>query len=471
MSRSVILLRNLGLNRPGLGRWSTRAAVRRQSSTPLSRGGLALVVNTALTGILGFGYWILAARLFSTYAVGVAGALVAATTLFSGIGQLNLSGMLMRFLPRVGPKSRRLVVGSYVFAAGLSAFIAAASLLFVRLFVSSASPLHVGLLESFSFILAVAAYAIFTIEDSVLIGLRRTVWVPAENGTFGLAKIVALLALAPIGSAFALYGAWMIPLVVLIPAVSAMLFCRFLPLARRGVPLGRRLRSRLVRFAVGDGAGGLFTQLWTYSLPTLITASLGASVNALFYTSFLFSSTIDQVAVNYASPLTVEGARTPGELETLIRQALKHIFAIILPTVMALILIGPWLLRAFGHKYVSAAPLLDMLLIACLPKAISTVYYAYCRVQRTTHRSAMMQAYVCSATLAAVAVLARPFGLIAVGLVIVAVQSSAGIISWWALHRKPGQVERNRSDKQGRHRRAYGKGLYLRAVKPSVTER
>src|SRR5690348_11536423 len=88
----------LNFGTPRLGLWTKRIAsiVRRQWSDPLSRGGLALLINTALTGVLGFGYWIMAAHLFSTYAVGVAGALVAATTLFSGIGQLNLSGMLMR---------------------------------------------------------------------------------------------------------------------------------------------------------------------------------------------------------------------------------------------------------------------------------------------------------------------------------------------------------------------------------------
>jgi hypothetical protein len=87
-----------------------RAAAKRQWSDPLSRGGLALMVNTAVTGILGYGYWIIAARLFSTYTVGIAGALASAATLFAGIGQLNLSGMLMRFLPTAGGKSRMLVL-------------------------------------------------------------------------------------------------------------------------------------------------------------------------------------------------------------------------------------------------------------------------------------------------------------------------------------------------------------------------
>ena len=116
----------LSLSTPRLRLWAyvIEYAARRQWADPLSRGGMALLVNTGLTGVLGFVYWIIAARLFSTRAVGVAGALVAAATLFSGIGQLNLSGMLMRFLPKAGGKSRRLVLMSYVFAASASALLA-----------------------------------------------------------------------------------------------------------------------------------------------------------------------------------------------------------------------------------------------------------------------------------------------------------------------------------------------------------
>jgi O-antigen/teichoic acid export membrane protein len=421
------------------------SAARRQWADPLSRGGLSLLINTGITGVLGFSYWIIAARLFSTYAVGVAGALVAATTLFSGLGQLNLSGMLMRFLPQAADKSRRLVSISYAFAAGVSALLAAVSLIVIRLVAAPSSALRLDLFQSAVFVLAVAATAIFTIQDNVLVGLRQAVWVPVENGAFGIAKIVALFILASVGTAFALFGAWMIPLVLTIPVISAVLFLRFLPPAPgpgRTAQLGRQVRHHLIRFAAFDATGGLFTQTWTYLLPVLITASLGARINALFFTSFLFSSTIDQVAANYASPLTVEGAHTPGEIPSLMRSTLRHIFGIILPAVAVLIVVCPWLLQAFGEKYVSAVPVLDLLLLACLPKAIATVYYAYCRIQRNTRRSAVMQGCVCVATLSAVLLVAHPFGLVGVALAILAVQSSAGAVSWWALRRGLGQQAR-----------------------------
>ena len=79
-----------------------------------------------------------------------------------------------------------------------------------------------------------------------------------------------------------------------------------------------------------------------YLLPIIITASLGAQVNALFFTSFLISTTMDQVAINFASSLTVEGSHTPGELPRLIRHALQRIFSIILPAIVSFIVISPW---------------------------------------------------------------------------------------------------------------------------------
>lgn len=442
--------------RPPIVRWRAgiRSAASQQWSSPLARGGLALLVNTGLTGILGFGYWIIAARLFSTYAVGIAGALVSATTLFAGLGQLNLSGMLMRFLPTVEGKSRRLVLVGYTYAACASALLAAASLVAIKIFASPKSPLRLDALESVAFVAAVAATAIFTIQDSVLIGLRRAVWVPAENGAFGVAKIAILFVLAPLGTAFALFSAWMIPLTLTIPVISAVLFWRFLPpraKRRREARLGRDTRSLIIRFTVGDATGGLFTQAWMYLLPVVITASLGASVNALYFTSFLFSSTIDQVAINYASPFTVEGAHFPDDLVALIRSTLRHIFVLIIPIVGILIIICPWLLHAFGNKYVAAVPVLRLLLIACIPKAISAVYYAYCRIQRTTYKSAIMQGYVCIAILSAVVLLAHRSGLVGIGVAIVVIQSSAALISWLSLRRGPRAIERSHA--QGRHRR------------------
>jgi O-antigen/teichoic acid export membrane protein len=366
----------------------------------------------------------------------------------------------MRFLPGAGAKSRRLVWVTYGFAAGASALLAAACLLGIRHFASPHSPLRLDAMQSLLFVGSVAATAIFVIQDSVLIAVRQPLWIPAENGTFGVAKIILLFVFAPVSTAFAVFGAWMIPLTLTIPVISAALFLWYLPRPerfgpgrlRRSLPFGRRARSKMIRFAAGDAFGGLFTQAWTYLPPVIITALLGAPVNALYYISFLFSSTIDQIAANYASPLTVEGAHVPAEIASLIRSTLRRIYLIVLPVVTVLVAGCPWLIQAFGARYAGAATPMRLLLLACLPKVMSTVYYAYCRIDRSTHKSAIMQGYVCVTTLAAVVVLARPFGLTGICLAVLAVQTSTGLYSAWALRRGPLRAG-DPALAPGRHRR------------------
>ena len=129
---------------------------------------------------------------------------------------------------------------------------------------------------------------------------------------------------------------------------------------------------------------------------------------------------------------------------------MRHIFVIIFPLVALLILICPWLLYAFGPKYVSGVLLLRLLLISCLPKAISAVFYALCRVERTTYKSAIMQGYICVATLSSTMFVAHKFGIVGIGISILLVQTSAGAAFALALRRELHNAEHHA---HGRHRR------------------
>ena len=57
------------------------------------------------------------------------------------------------------------------------------------------------------------AWAIFTLQDGVLIGMRSAPWVAIENGIFGVAKIALLLAFAVALPHLGIYISWMLPVV------------------------------------------------------------------------------------------------------------------------------------------------------------------------------------------------------------------------------------------------------------------
>jgi O-antigen/teichoic acid export membrane protein len=399
----------------------------------LSRGGLALLLNTVVTGSLGFVYWVLAARQFSTAAVGTAGALVSATALFASLGQLNLTGLVMRYLPTAGNRSGGLVLRVYLVSVALAFGVASVSLLLVDAVGSADSVLRLSGWEAFVFLASVVATVIFTLQDSVLIALRKATWVPVENGLFGVAKIALLGTMAAAGTAFALYGAWMIPLALTIPVVSLALWV----LIRRRSHSGGGLppRAVLVRFAATDAAGGLFTQGWTYLLPVIVASRLGPSQNALFYAAFLFSSTIDQIAANFASSLTVEGAHSPAAIRRLARQALWHSLRLTVPVVVVMLIAAPWLLELFGPQYEDAVTVMRLLLLACIPKVLTLTYYAVCRVEGRTHRSSSVQFVVFLIAVGGTFLVSDGHGVAAVGGVVLAAQLVAAGIAVVAFRR------------------------------------
>ncbi len=391
-------------------------------ANPVSRSGLLLLVNTIVTGVFGLLYWVLAARLYPQSAVGRAGALVSASTLLSGVGQLNLSGMLMRFLPQARERSRQLVWVTYGVACSSALALTAVGGVGVWLLTSGSSALRLSPLVAVLFAASVAATVVFTLQDSVLIAVGKTEWVPAENGAFGVAKIVLLVAFASLASWGAIFASWMLPLAATIPLMTWLLV-RFLPRRADGKlpPLREGTKRQITRFVFGDATAGTFTQTWTYLLPVLVTVKLGAESDALFYTAFLFSSTLDQVASNFSSALVVAGAHDPDALGELVRATLRRTYLILVPSVLFFVALAPFIVRVYGVHYAAAADTLRILALACLPKALLLVYYGVCRVKRQTHRSAAMQGAACIAILGGAAIVSSR-GLNAIAVVVLAVQ-------------------------------------------------
>src|SRR5512144_1467936 len=80
---------------------------------PLFQNGYALVASSATSAGLGFLFWIVAARFYSTQIVGLNSALISAMLFLSGISQLSLNSVLIRFVPHPGTETRSLVTYSY----------------------------------------------------------------------------------------------------------------------------------------------------------------------------------------------------------------------------------------------------------------------------------------------------------------------------------------------------------------------
>ncbi|HET8680932.1 MAG TPA: hypothetical protein VFM54_03505, partial [Micromonosporaceae bacterium] len=165
---------------------------------PLYTNVYALTLNTVVSSVLGIGYWVLAARLYSPQELGTGAAIISTMTLLSMLSQLNLNSALARFLPAAGRRGGALIGYAYAASCGMALLLGAGFLVLApgvadRVGLGSAGPLLAA-----GFVVAVAAWGVFTLQDSVLTALRGAVWVPVENAAFGVAKVVLLVALAAV---------------------------------------------------------------------------------------------------------------------------------------------------------------------------------------------------------------------------------------------------------------------------------
>jgi O-antigen/teichoic acid export membrane protein len=369
------------------------ARLLRHVRTPLFGNAYALTLNTAITTTLGSGYWVLAARFYSPRELGIGAAAVSTMMFLGNLSQLNLNAGLARFLPESGASGGRLIGYAYGASSLLAILISVIFVLVAPLVSDRLAFLTSNPLLAILFCLSVAAWCIFTLQDSVLTALRGAVWVPVENAAFGIAKVVLLVALAGTLGGFGVFVSWNLPVVVALVPVNLLVFRLLLPRLRSlrasRLPDWRVLR----RFVALDYIGYLFMQAGSNVLPLLVTARLGAVANGRFYVAYAVGGALELVAYNFGMSLTIESSRDQSRLALYTRQILRRGLLLFTPGVILLCLGAPLLLAAFGKEYAHASLMvLRLLVLAVLPKLLIAIFVAVCRVRKRVDRIIVVQA-------------------------------------------------------------------------------
>jgi O-antigen/teichoic acid export membrane protein len=369
--------------------WPLLVALR----TPLYRNALALVINSGVTSLIGVAYWTLAARLTTPDVVGLNAALISAMVALATLSHLGLEGALGGFLPRAGAATGLLVKRAYALAAVLAVAFATA-------FVVTA-PRVSAQLEGLSrpdvaalFVGAVLIWSLFALQDSVLTGLRRAVWIPLENILYSAIKLVLVLVLARRLAGYGILVSWIVPAALALVPVSLAIFKVFIPahLRAHGTETGRGT-DLFSRFVAGDGLGILLAQVHTALLPILVVELAGARAGGRFYIAWMLVQALDLVAVNVGMSLTVEGAHTQDELPSMFRRILLRTLMLVGLMVGLGILAAPLVLTVFGTGYASASvgPL-RLLLLGSFFRVFITLAVCAARAERRPSRIVALQA-------------------------------------------------------------------------------
>jgi O-antigen/teichoic acid export membrane protein len=342
----------------------------------------SLMATTALTSLLGFAYWWVAARTAPAAAVGQASAAVSAMTLIGTIGMFGMGTMLISDLPKLTGRSWDListcllVSGSAATAGGLG-YVALAHFAVPGLQDALGSPSVTALL-----VFGIALNAMTLVLDEALVGLLAGPMQLIRNAYFSVIKLALLagLALLPLTvTGGQLLLTWVSGAVLSVALLSAAL-------RRRGMIDSVRPRLALLR---GRGAQtfdhnllNLATYLPRAALPLVVTAVLSAEANAAFYTAFMVLSFLAMVPGNVALTLFAVASGDRDALRSKVRMGLLLCLGLGLPASIGVALFSDTIMSIFGESYArSAGAAMSILALTYLPFVFHHFFLAISRVQ------------------------------------------------------------------------------------------
>ncbi|WHM31399.1 lipopolysaccharide biosynthesis protein [Streptomyces sp. BPPL-273] len=385
-------------------------------SDSLFKNAYFLMLSTGVSAVLGLGFWLVAARYYSEEAVGQGSAAIAAMRLLASITATTMIGAVVRFVPRAGRATGTLVWRAYAASSVVVAVAAVVFLLTLDLWGPSYAPLGTAA-TGVLFVLACVAWALLTLQDGVLTGLRRAEWVPAGNAVFSVGKLILLALFATSLPVLGIFVSWAVAIAFSTLPLGWLIFRRLIPRqaeADRDVepPKAREMG----RFLAGDSLGALFSLAMINLLPVMVAVNFSAAQNGYFYVAYTVGGTMEFMAINMASSLTAHASHDPRRLADGIRGALRRMTVLLVPVVLFLVVFAPQILAPFDEDYAEhGSTVLRLLAVGALPRIVVELYIGVLRVQGRTGVLAAVQGTMCVLVLGSAAVLFTPAGISGAG--------------------------------------------------------
>jgi hypothetical protein len=355
----------------------------------LGRDTLAMASSVVILTFAGFAFWVVAGHRLSPSQLAETNAVVSVGMFLAGVAQLNFVTSLPAVLPRAGAHALRLLLRSYAIAAAFAGILAAGLQVVAARYPSIP---HVHGRAGVLFVVGVALWTVFSIQDSALAASGLAPVVPIENSLYSASRIVALvLLLTALAPDVAAVASWFLPTILFIVPVNALLArrsnSRVSQSAHRAASQSDDTPRPPDRLMLSDACASIFTQAQARLVPFVAVIMIPGPKAAQLVVAWLFWVTTDVLLVNVTVPLTVVVASTTNAADR--NAAVRKVFRLGLSLTIGLAVAGGTVADRLLHLILPTAPpsgalVIRLVLIALVPR---TVYHVTLAVARGQHQS------------------------------------------------------------------------------------
>ncbi|NQS74707.1 MAG: oligosaccharide flippase family protein [Methanoculleus sp.] len=380
------------------------STIRQHLKEPLIRNSFFIMASSFIAAGFGFFFWMIAARLYSQADVGIATALMSSMGLLILISRLGLDQSVIRFFPQ---RDKNRVLGTAIVvptAVALGAgvvFVAMVDVIAPDLVVvRTVAPLYLGFL---------GAYSITWILEGAFNAIRKSEYYFVLNLLYG-SRILFLLPLVFLG-AMGIFSSFGLSFVLgLILAFFLLRRCSIHPTP--GVD--QTFLREAWQFSAGAYVAGMLMAAPNMVIPIMVLNVLGAESTANYYITYAIVSILFMIPYAFTTSLFVEGSHG-GEMKKSVFRTLASMFALLIPAIVGISLLGESILNLIGKDYVEGITLLRVLALSAVFVSICQTFISIAKVRNDIRSLIIISGFVSVALLGLGYTLMHRFGLIGMG--------------------------------------------------------
>jgi O-antigen/teichoic acid export membrane protein len=337
------------------------------------------MLSTLIMAFLGFIFWMVNARLFTTEQVGLATTIISVTSLITSLSVLGLNTAIIRFLPRSERKNDKINT-AFTLTALVTIVFSTLFLLLINDFSPKLLFIKENIIFAFAFIIFMVSGSLSSMIDSVFVAYRSTKFILVKNSLFSLLKIIFVFLFVSLG-AYGIFASWMIAVIIASLMSFGILAVKFQ--YRMKIVFYDSIIKKIGGYSFANYLSGFIGGLPTLLLPLIIINNLSSETAAFYYVSMMIASLIFIIPSASSQSLFAEGSYDENNIKPQVRKAIKIILLLLIPAILITIFLGKYVLLLFGKAYSAEGfRFLQILAISGIFISINSVFASVWRIRK-----------------------------------------------------------------------------------------
>jgi O-antigen/teichoic acid export membrane protein len=335
----------------------------------LLKNSIYLIATNFVTSIIGFFFWIIAARYYSPADIGITSALFSSITLISTIGSLGLNRALIFYLPR--DQNTNKIINSCLTISVISTILISIMFVLGLKFWSPKLLLTLGNTKNtLIFVIVTTALAVSTMLGSTFTAGRRSSFKLIKDTIYHIVKILPLIF-------FVSYGAMGI-----IASINIGVFLStgigFILLFKTWKCMPRitldPIIKKIVNFSVGNYISDGFNNLPKMIFPILILNIISETSAGYFYMAITMAGLLHSISLAVSSSFLVESS-DKDRFWSNVNKSINFNMIVLVPGLISFMLFGKFVLNIFSTSYGQNATITMIILtVASIPISLVNIF-------------------------------------------------------------------------------------------------